>query len=55
MNNIIKDIQRSFARDFTATGLKAAIVIWAFIVVIAALSIDNKWILAGMLAYEILP
>lgn len=55
MNDFIKKIQSEFARDFTVTGLKTAIVLWSIVVAIAALSINNKWVLAGMLAYELLP
>lgn len=55
MNSFIKQVQAEFEKDFTLAGLKVAIVLWALIVAIAALSIDNKWILAGMLAYEVLP
>lgn len=55
MNNIIKSVQREFAKDFTTAGLKTAIVLWALIVIFTTLSINNKWVLAGILAYEVLP
>ena len=53
--SIVDRVQSEFNKDFTLAGLKTAIVIWAIIVAVAALSIDNKWILAGILAYEVLP
>jgi hypothetical protein len=55
MNDFIKRIQSEFARDFTLTGLRLAIVMWSIVIAISALSINNKWILAGILAYEVLP
>lgn len=55
MNNLIKKIQQAFYKDFTAASLKFMIIIWALFIITLALIIDNAWILAGILAYEILP
>ena len=50
-----RNIQSSFERDFTKAALKTLIVLWSLVIVAIALSIDNKFVLAGILAYEILP
>ncbi len=51
-----KKIRQAFYEDYTVTGLKVAIVAWAIVVSIAVIFfIDNKWLLAGILAYELLP
>lgn len=51
-----RSIQASFARDFTATALKTIIVFWAlFVIVLVIFFIDNKYLLAAILAYEVLP
>jgi len=55
MNDLIKRTQQALAEDFTTTALKIIIVLWALFVIVLALGIDNRWILAGILAYEILP
>ena len=48
-------VQRAAARDFTLFGLKAAIIAVAVLLIILALTINNKWVLGGILVYEILP
>ena len=57
--NILKDqfgsIRKKAAEDFSLFGLKATIILWCLVIIFMVLSIDNKWILAGILAYEILP
>jgi len=56
MNNWINRLQTSFADNYTASTLKALIVLWALLVIVLALFVvDNPWILAGILAYEVLP
>ena len=56
MNNLIERARASFYDDFTASALKAIIVGWAiFVMILVLYFIDNKWILAGILAYEVLP
>ena len=55
MNELIRKVQAEFAKDFTKAGLKTLIVLWALFIVILAIVVDNPWILAGILAYEILP
>jgi hypothetical protein len=46
----------ALSHDFTATTLKAAIVIWAiFVCIMVIFFVDNKWLLAGILLYEVLP
>ena len=49
-------VRQSFYDDFTLAGLKTIIVLWAlFIIFVVLFVVDNKWILAGILAYEVLP
>lgn len=55
MDKIVESVQRAFARNFTVSALKVIIVLWAFFVIALALSVDDEWILAGLLAYEVLP
>jgi hypothetical protein len=55
MNTFIQKVQAEFAKDLTTMMLRIGILAWALVVVIAALTIESKWILAGILAWEILP
>lgn len=48
-------VRRHFEKDFTKAALKATIITWCLLVIGAAIFIDNKWVLAGILAYEVLP
>ncbi len=50
-----KSFKRMVSRDFTANGLRAAIIIWAVLVVILALNVQDKYKLAAILAWEVLP
>ena len=52
---LFKNIQRGAANDFTLFGLRMFITLWAVFVIILAWSIENKLILGGMIAYEVLP
>lgn len=45
----------NLSRDLTLTMLKIIIIMWALFIIVLALFINNKWILAGILAYEVLP
>lgn len=55
MNTLIKRLQAYFFHDYTASALRVLIILWALFVIVLVLCIDNKWILAGILAYEVLP
>jgi len=56
MNRLILRAQQSFYDDFTTATLKTLIVVWAVLIVLLVLFVvDNKWLLAGILAYEVLP
>lgn len=55
MNSVIQKYQSQFARDMPVTTLKTLIIGAALFVILLALMIDNPWILAGILAYEVLP
>jgi hypothetical protein len=52
---VVDNIRKEFYRDFTKTTLKILIIIVALLVIALALYVDNKWVLAGILAYEVLP
>ena len=55
MNRFILRAREAFAADFTEATLKALIILWSLMVIALALLFDNKWLLAGILAYEVLP
>ena len=55
LDQFIKRIRTAFYEDYTLVGLKTAIIVWALFVIVLTLLIDNKWVLAGILAYEVLP
>lgn len=41
--------------EWAPTTLKTLIILWALFVIGLALWIDNPWLLAGILAWEVLP
>lgn len=50
------NVRQSFYDDFTLAGLKTVIVLWALMIIFLVLFVvNNKWLLAGILAYEVLP
>jgi len=54
--SFIKGIRQAFYDDFTAASLKIMIVLWSItIIILVVFFVDNKWLLAGILAYEVLP
>lgn len=56
LNDLIKSYRKSLTNKFTATALKTMIVIWAiFVIIITVFFVDNEWLLAGILLYEVLP
>lgn len=55
MDSILKRVQDSFARDYTLTALRVMIIAWSLVVIVLALLIENKLLLALILAYEVLP
>ena len=55
MEQILHKVQQYFSKNYTASMLRLMIIVWAIFVVILALSIENPWLLAGILAYEVLP
>lgn len=48
-------VHADFASDWSEAMLRYTIIVWAIFVIVLALVIKNKWILAGILAYEVLP
>lgn len=54
--NIFDSVKASFARDFGIAALKTLIVVWAIMVILVTLFVvNNRFVLAGILAYEVLP
>lgn len=52
----IKQVRQAFYENYTVATLKTLIVLWAlFVIVLVLFVVENKWLLAGILAYEILP
>lgn len=52
---ITERLQETVFQDFSLVGLKAAIILVALLYIFIALTVDNKWALAGTFAYAILP
>lgn len=42
-------------KDLTLLGLRVAITAWALIIILLAWSVKNKWVLTGVLAWEVFP
>lgn len=55
MAELANRLRSQFNQDFTLYGLRWLITLWAIGVIVAAWLIDNRWILAGIAAYEMLP
>lgn len=56
LSELIHRWREALSADFTTTTLKTAIVLWAILVVVLVIFfIDNKWLLAGIFLYEVLP
>lgn len=59
MHNVLPGMFGKFQKaafdDFTVFSLRAVIILWAIFLIVLVLNIQNKWILAGILAYEVLP
>lgn len=55
MNSWIKNAQQAFAQDFSKSTLKALIIAVGIVLIGLGLFVDNTWVLAGILAYEVLP
>jgi hypothetical protein len=52
----IEMVRKAFYEDYTQATLQTLIVLWAlFVIFITLFVVKNKWVLAGILAYEILP
>lgn len=55
-NASIEQWRNKLAEGHTETWLKTAIVLWAlFVIVLVLFTVHNKWLLAGILLYEVLP
>lgn len=53
--NPVEAIKQKANNDMSLFALKSVIILWCLVIITATLFIDNKWILSGILAYEVLP
>ncbi len=49
------EVKQWFYEDYTVNVLKSLIIAWCLLVIVVTIFVDNKWVLAGILAYELLP
>lgn len=54
-NSPITNLQATFSGDFSTGALKLYIIGLCAVFILAALYVDNNWILAGIAAYITLP
>lgn len=52
---LFNQVRNQANQDFTLFGLRMTITLWALLVIVLAWTIKSKWVLAGILAYEVLP
>ena len=55
LNDLKGGVQKKFAEDYTTAGLKLLIISWCVFVIVLTILINNKYMLAAILAYEVLP
>lgn len=55
MMGLVRQVHQQVYEDFTLGALKLSIILVALLLIVAAATIDNKWVLAGIFAYEVLP
>ncbi len=55
MNEFIRRMQKEFNDDWSAAALRVGIIAVALFFIGIAVFVKNKWILAGALAYIVLP
>lgn len=55
LKEVALSVQQTANNDFSLLALKSFLIIWAVLIILTALSTNNKWVLSGILAYELLP
>ncbi len=50
-----KQLHQDLAGEYDVTALRILLILVATLAIILALTVQNKWVLAGILAYVILP
>lgn len=56
VEDAVQELRQHFFENYTETILKGMIVVWAiFVIILVLFFVNNKWLLAGILAYEVLP
>lgn len=52
---LVERFHEAAFEDFSLVGLKVAIIVVGLLLIFLALSVNNKWFLAGTLAWTLLP
>lgn len=55
LGDIKNRVQKQYSEDYSLAALRTIIIAWCIFIIVLALIIDNKVVLSGILAYEILP
>ena len=55
LTSIKNKVQSNFAKDYTLSSLRIMVLALAIFFVALSWIIDNKWVLAGIVAYMVLP
>jgi hypothetical protein len=50
-----KQFRQDVYEEYSVLALKTCIIVWALFVIGLALFVNDKWLLAGILAWELLP
>lgn len=53
--NITSSLRKRLHDDIDEKGITVLIILWAALLIYLAITIKNKWVKAGILAWEILP
>jgi hypothetical protein len=48
-------VQQQANDNLSIFAIRVAIVLWSIVMIFLALTVTNKWVLSGMLGYELLP
>jgi hypothetical protein len=55
LENTYNKFKSNFQRDYTESALKLMIISWCIFIIITVMFVNNKALLAAILAYEVLP
>lgn len=51
----IDGLKHAVSDNYSTNVLRIMIILWAIFLVLLVLHVNNKWVLAGILLYEVLP